>query len=133
MRTDSFVPRLPTCAILVGMIRSQNNVTETLLAEMTDEIVRAVHPERIILFGSCARGTAGPDSDVDLLIVEDEPFSLERSRKQETLKVWRLLDRFPVAKDVLVFSREEIERWRHTLNHVVGRALSEGRVLYARP
>ena len=40
-------------------------VTETLLQEMTDVIVEAVNPQRIILFGSHARGQAGPESDVD--------------------------------------------------------------------
>ncbi|MFZ4703922.1 MAG: nucleotidyltransferase domain-containing protein [Candidatus Methylumidiphilus sp.] len=47
---------------------------------MVDIIVREADPEQIILFGSRARGDARPDSDVDLLIIESEPFSVQRSR-----------------------------------------------------
>ncbi len=49
--------------------------TEAALAEIIRRIVEAVHPDQIILFGSQARGDAGPDSDVDLLVVapSDEP------------------------------------------------------------
>ena len=37
--------------------------------ELARGIAREFHPERIVLFGSHAEGTAGPDSDVDLLVV----------------------------------------------------------------
>ena len=39
---------------------------------------------------------------------------------------------FGVSKDILVFSREEVEYWRDSLNHVLARALREGRVFYER-
>ena len=91
-----------------------------------------MNPERVILFGSHARGMAGPDSDLDLLIVEDAPFDGARSRREEAARLWHLLRRFLVPKDILVFSRNEIERWRHSANHVIAKALNEGRVLYAR-
>lgn len=108
-------------------------VTDDTLREMVETIVRAVNPERIVLFGSRAKGTAGPGSDVDLLIVEDQPFGPGHGRRRELANLSRLLARFPVAKDILVFSRDEVEHWKCSLNHVIGRALREGRLLHARP
>jgi len=63
-------------------------VTNELLKEMTDIIVREVNPCKIILFGSHARGTAKRDSDLDFLVVEDGPFSQERSRESEMTRLW---------------------------------------------
>ena len=91
-----------------------------------------MNPREIILFGSYARGDATPDSDMDLLIVEDEPFGLERSRSQEMALLWKVLAGFMIAKDILVFSSDEIERWKGTKTHVIARAYREGKILYER-
>lgn len=104
-----------------------------LLMEMVDIIVREANPETIILFGSRARGDARPDSDVDLLVVESEPFGGQRSRRLETTRLYRLLRDLPLAKDLLLYSRDEFEFWKTSLNHVVGRAYREGKVLHERP
>ena len=108
-------------------------VTDRLLQQMVDDIVREVHPERIYLFGSRARGEAREDSDVDLLVVEDREFSPERSEHHEMARIGELLAHYPMAKDILVYSSAEVERRRNWLNHVVARALREGRLLYERP
>jgi predicted nucleotidyltransferase len=107
-------------------------ITSELLNQMTQTIVQAVHPEKIVLFGSCARGTAHEHSDMDLIIVEAEAFGLLRSRRQEMAKIWRLLKKFPIAKDILVYSNEEIELWKNSPNHLISRALKEGRSIYER-
>jgi predicted nucleotidyltransferase len=104
-----------------------------MLVEMVEAIVQAVNPQRIVLFGSHARGTAGPDSDVDLLIVEDEPFGPGRSRRRELANLCQLLARFRVPKDILLFTSAEVEQWKDSQNHVVAQALREGKVLHARP
>ena len=62
-------------------------VTDEVLADMVQAIVREVDPERVYLFGSRARGEARQDSDVDLLIVVSEPFCPEHSRFQEINRV----------------------------------------------
>lgn len=69
---------------------------------------------------------------MDLLIVKDRPFGQKDSRREEMARLWRLLAHFPVAQDILIFTSEEVERWRDTRNHVVARALREGEVLYER-
>ena len=105
-------------------------VNDALLREMAEVAAAEVQPEAIILFGSHATGQAHPDSDVDLLIVEAAPFGEHRDRRDEMTRVWRALARFMVAKDILVYSRDEIEQWRDARNHVIARALREGKVLY---
>ena len=108
-------------------------VDDALLQRMTAAIVEAADPERVILFGSRARGDAGVDSDIDLVVVEAEPFGPDRDRGAEETRLWRALAKFHVPKDILVYSLDEAEHWRGSLNHVLARALREGRVLYERP
>lgn len=103
---------------------------DTLLRQMVEVIVREVDPETIILFGSRARGEARPDSDVDLLVIEKEPFSPLRSRRMEAARLYRRLAGFGVAKDLLLYSRDEVSQLAGSLNHVVARAMREGRLLY---
>ncbi|PSR17591.1 nucleotidyltransferase domain-containing protein [filamentous cyanobacterium CCP3] len=107
-------------------------LTPELLEQMTAAIVEAVAPEQIVLFGSRAKGLDRPDSDIDLLIVEAEPFGLNRSRRKEATKVWKVLGPFGIPADVLMFSTEEVAKWQHSRNHVIPRAIAEGRVLYER-
>jgi predicted nucleotidyltransferase len=107
-------------------------VTEQILDEMVQVIVREIDPDQVYLFGSRARGNARPDSDVDLLIVETEPPSHPDSRWGKLVRLSQLLGRFQVPNDVLIYSRPEVERWRTSINHVVARALREGKLLYER-
>lgn len=111
--------------------KSINN-EEVLLQQMVQTIINEVAPETIILFGSRARGDARADSDVDLLVVETEPFSPQRSRRKEAARLYMALRGMAISKDILLYSRDEFERWKNSLNHVVGRAHREGRVLHGR-
>jgi|GEM_PF-333449 len=107
--------------------------TDRLLKDIVKVVVQAASPEKVILFGSRGRGDHHRESDVDLLIVQSEPFSGKRSRRKEMARLWRLLAPFPVSIDILLFSHGEVEFWRDSLNNVVAHALREGRVLYERP
>ena len=108
-------------------------VDDALLHRMVKAIVDEVDPEQVILFGSRARGDATADSDVDLVVVEAVPFGDGRDRRAEATRLWRALAGFGVSKDILVYSRDEVEYWRDSLNHVLARALREGEMLYERP
>lgn len=101
-----------------------------LIRDMAAVIVEEVHPRAIVLFGSHALGTASPDSDVDLLVVDAGSFNARFSRRQEMTRLWRALAIFPVSKDILVYTLQEIDLWRDARNRVVGRALREGKLLY---
>lgn len=97
---------------------------------MVAAIVEEIDPEQVILFGSHARGDTSDSSDVDLVVVVSEPFGENRDRGAEAVRIWRALANFEVPKDILVYSRDEVEYWRDSLNHVLARALREGEVLY---
>ena len=109
------------------------HVTDDTLDRMVRAIVAEVDPERVILFGSRAQGDAGAESDVDLVVVEAEPFGPGRSRHDELVRLYHALADFRVAADVLVYSNADVAYWRDSLNHVLARALREGRTLYERP
>jgi len=105
---------------------------EQLLEEMAQAILAVAAPEKIILFGSQARGTAGIHSDYDFLIVDAEPFGENRSRRKASGRIGWALSRFLVPTDVLIFTTEEVKYWSQSLNHVVSCALRDGKVLYDR-
>jgi predicted nucleotidyltransferase len=109
------------------------NVTDETLEEMVRTIVREADPEQIILFGSRARGEGRPDSDVDLIVIEKEPYGRNRSRRLRAAALYQALMKFKMPKDLLLYSQAEVEYWRPSLNNVLARALREGKVLYARP
>ena len=112
--------------------RFRHDANDATLDRMVHVIVDEVDPEQVILFGSRARGDAAPDSDVDLIVVKAEPFGDGRSRRAEAARLYRALAGLGVSKDILVYSRDDVEYWRDSLNHVLARALREGKLLYER-
>ncbi len=103
-------------------------VTAETLEEVVRRILAAGSPLRIVLFGSRARGQAKPGSDLDLLIVEES--TLPRY-KRAARYLRALVGVFP-AKDVVVWTPQEIEAWSQVPNAFVTTALREGKTLYAR-
>ena len=96
---------------------------------LTDIIARVAvaRPEKIILFGSAARGSMGPNSDVDLLVVKGGRF--DRGRLTE--RIYMQLYEADEAVDEIVVTPEEVERYRDTPCLVIYPALREGRVVYS--
>src|SRR3989338_2139793 len=107
------------------MLANSFSSDEVLLRQMVETIVNEVAPETIILFGSRARGDARAGSDVDLLVVETEPFSPQRSRRKESARLYMALRGLAVSKDILLYSREEFEHLKNSPHHVVGWAHRE--------
>ena len=103
---------------------------DALLDRIVKVIVKEADPEQIILFGSCARGDSTASSDIDLVVVEAAPFGKDRDRRAETARLYRALAFFDTPTDLLVYSSDEVEYWRDSLNHVLARALREGDLLY---
>ena len=107
-------------------------VTDALIAAMVEALVKEADPELVILFGSRGRGAARDDSDVDLIVVEEKPFGPGRDRVKEMARLYKALAGFVIPADILVYSQEDVEYWRDSLNHVLARALREGKVVYER-
>ena len=106
-----------------------DKVTEQAIEIMVTRLVDRFDPDQIILFGSQARGTAGPGSDVDLLVVM--PFSGSKRAKQLEMRV--ALHDIAVAKDIILATPDEVARRRDIVGTIIRPALREGKVLYARP
>ncbi len=101
------------------------NIT-AMISEAVQRIVERFHPAKIILFGSHARGSAGPDSDVDLLVV----MNVKDSKRRQAVEIDLALSdrRFPL--DLIVVTPEEFETYRDIVGHIVYPAVREGKVLY---
>ena len=97
---------------------------------ITDCIVREYQPDKIILFGSWARGNANEQSDIDLLVISDREKELPRYKRG--LDVRLLLSQFQSPKDILFYTHEDIEQWRGVPQTFVNTVLSEGVALYER-
>jgi predicted nucleotidyltransferase len=103
------------------------NVPEQI-NRMVKCIVKKFHPQKIVLFGSQARGDAGPDSDVDLLVV----MTFEGSVVEKRLEIRQALHRFRVPLDVVVTSPDDFAWRKDVVGTIEWPASREGKVLYAR-
>jgi len=98
------------------------------LPEITRRIMQTSNPEKIILFGSYARGEPKAESDLDILVIVSE----KRHLRQESLKVRRSLRGLLVPVDIVIATSEQIRRLGNTAGLIYQSALREGKVLYER-
>ncbi len=101
-------------------------VDEKVLEQVVKRIVEAVAPEKIILFGSAARGEMGPDSDLDLLIVKSDVHRLATAQMIE-----HSLTGITISTDIVVATPKDIEMHKDTIGLIYRPALQEGKILYA--
>ena len=97
-----------------------------LIDELVRRIVEAVHPLRIILFGSAARGEIGPNSDLDVLVVMPNGIH----RRKTVQEIYRNLWGFGFAKDIIVVTESDVREYGSNPYMVIKKALEEGRELY---
>jgi predicted nucleotidyltransferase len=105
---------------------SQKVLTEETLQEIIRRVVEVAHPERIILFGSAARGDMDSNSDVDLLIIKSgnfDYFSLVGDIHMSLHGVGQ-------AVDIVLATPEQVEQYRDTHCLIISPALREGREVY---
>jgi predicted nucleotidyltransferase len=98
------------------------------LAEIVDRLVRAYEPERIYLFGSMARGDAGPDSDFDLLLVVPDAAEPERRRSRLAYEALRGTG---TAADILVLTRAYFDSRLHVAASLPATVAREGMLVHA--
>ena len=102
-------------------------VSEEMIRVVTDRLREAVPEATIILFGSHARGDAGPDSDLDILVVEPTV----SARRREMVRLSDAVRDLRIPVDIIVASRRDFEAWADARGTVLHRAATEGRVLHA--
>ena len=98
---------------------------QTILDNIISRIVEVADPERIILFGSAARGDMNRHSDVDLLIVKEGVDTLDLMRQ-----IRRNLYGVGAAVDAVVVTPQAIERYKDSHALIIKSALQEGKVIY---
>jgi predicted nucleotidyltransferase len=103
-------------------------VTEEVLAEIVHRIVTALHPEKIVLFGSYAYGRPSENSDVDLLVI----LKTHARPIDRYLAVSRLLRPRPCPLDILVKTPDEIRQGVEQGSAFIREIITQGRVLYER-
>ena len=97
-------------------------------SEIVNRIVDAIQPLKIILFGSYAYGNPAPDSDVDLIVVTENPLP----KRQTSVALWNLLGNIPLPKDIIVTSSAEFDFYSQEAGSVMRTANEKGVVIYAR-
>lgn len=101
---------------------------QEVIAEMTRRLVDYYHPVRIYLFGSEARGDAGPDSDLDFLVVVPDDTPEETMRSSEG---YMMLSDLGIAKDVIPWRQSDFEvRAAHVPTSLPATVVREGKLLY---
>ena len=103
-------------------------ISRQTIDEISTKIAERFQPEKIILFGSYARGEATENSDIDLLVITDT----DLPKPKRSAPIYSLLRDYPFSKDILVYTSEETEQYRNLPAAIIARALREGIVLYER-
>jgi len=101
-------------------------VDENLLNDVVQRILSVTQPDKIILFGSYARGDAKEDSDLDILIIQSS--NLPRCDRSIPIRI--ILSDIPISKDIIVYTPEEVEEWKTASMSFIVAALREGKILY---
>jgi predicted nucleotidyltransferase len=108
-------------------MKAKRSVNKKSLREIIRRIVKVAAPEKIILFGSAARGQMGPNSDLDLLVIKRGKFH----RGRLTEKIYMNLFGVGQAVDVVVVTSDDVQRYGDCFALVIYPALREGKVVYA--
>ena len=105
-------------------------VTELEIQDITKRIVEFIHPQKVLLFGSYAKGNANEHSDLDLLVIVEN--SELPKRKREVLLYNWLGTRYSFPKDILIRTASEVEEWKNVRQAFITSVHNEAKVLYER-
>lgn len=105
---------------------ASNAAVDAIVAAAVERIVSCVAPQRVVLFGSRARGESSMDSDIDLLVVLPEIADKHRA----AVAIRRELRDLPASKDIVVSTAAEIERRGDISGTVLHEALQTGTTVY---
>lgn len=109
---------------------SETSTRDEVMHEVARRIAEAVSPERIVLFGSCARGEMSEHSDIDLFIQVEPGRDLTEVSRKAYEAIRPLRDRLQRGVDIVVKDSQFVERYGDLVGTVVKAALEKGKVLY---
>lgn len=103
-------------------------VTQEQIQEITDIIVQTVHPKKVFLIGSYAKGNAHQKSDLDFLIISSNP---NISKYERTTEIQKKLFHYPqIPIDILMFTENEVQEKADNPLTFIGDAIKNGIVVY---
>lgn len=101
-------------------------ITKSKISQIVKLIVKSIEPEKIILFGSYADGKPDENSDLDLLIIKDSKIP----RYKRGREIRKYLRGTGIPMDIIVYTNEEIEKWKNVKEAFITQIISKGRVIY---
>jgi predicted nucleotidyltransferase len=110
----------------VEQVKIIRTLTRQIIREIVQRVVKAVDPDKIVLFGSYAYGKPRKTSDLDLLIVMNS----ELPRHKRSIPVYDALRGLVFPKDIIVYTEEEIKDWEAVPQSFISSVLRKGTVLY---
>ena len=104
------------------------SLNDDLVQDIVQRIVERTHPDKVILFGSRARGNARADSDFDLLVIQDS----DEPGYRRDAQLYLALAGLNAPVDVMVYTPEEVREWSGVPQAFITTAVREGKVVYER-
>ena len=107
-------------------VRRHGKPDDNVIAEIVRRVVRVAEPDRIILFGSAARGEMGPDSDLDFLVIKSGAYD----RAQLEGDIYVAMSGVGLAADFVLVTPQQVERYKRSKSLIIYPALNEGVEVY---
>ena len=101
---------------------------ENVEQEIVRRIVATSQPDKVVVFGSRARGDARPDSDYDILVIKES----EEPRYRRSVPLYVALAGLLANVDLMVYTPAEVEEWKMVSQAFITTAMRDGRVVYER-
>jgi predicted nucleotidyltransferase len=102
------------------------SIEESVIQEIVNRILAVTEPDKIILFGSAVSGAMTPDSDIDLLVIEQDP----GDRQEKYVRIRRALKGMGYPFDIILISREWFEDSKDVIGGIAYPANKYGKVIY---
>ncbi|MDH5721693.1 MAG: nucleotidyltransferase domain-containing protein [Spirochaetia bacterium] len=103
-------------------------ITKDKINQIVKIIIEKYMPDKIILFGSYAKGAPQKDSDLDLLVIKD----VDLPRHKRAVEIRKYLRGISTPLDILVYTNSEIKKWKDLKTSFISNALEEGKPLYVK-
>jgi predicted nucleotidyltransferase len=107
-------------------VRRHGKPDDKIVREIVRRVVEVAEPDKVILFGSAARGEMGPDSDLDFLVIKSGDYN--RSKLEGDL--YAAMNGVGLAADFILVTPQQVERYKHSRSLIIYPALNEGVEVY---